>query len=336
MRLIEYLSDRIIFIITNIILMIITGLYLSICNLNNGQIGILIALWILILTVYLVFDWSRRRRYFKEIYGILEKVDKPYLISEIMPKSYRLDDNLHRDILKLSNKSVIDEVNHVEVEKDEYREFIESWIHEVKLPITAINLICDNNKSEITDKIKVQLSQIENDVEKALFYSRSDNVYKDYFIREINLENVVLKTIKKNKTYLTWNNVKIDLDIKEQSIYSDDKWLEFIITQILINSVKYKKDNIAIKFTTRKYHNKTKLLIEDNGEGIDSGELGRVFDKGFTGSNGRNTQNSTGLGLYLCKKLSRKLGMDIEIESEKGEFTRVIMSFPDGSGYFSR
>ena len=336
MKLMEYLSDRIIFIIGNFLILIILGIYLKICNLNNDQVGIVIVSWINILTIYLIFDWIKRKKYFKEIYQILEKLDKPYLISEIMPKSYRLDDNLHREILKLSNKSVIDEVNHMEVEKDEYREFIESWIHEVKLPITAINLICDNNKSEVTDKIKVQLSQIENDVEKALFYTRSDNVYKDYFIREINLKNVVLKTIKKNKTYLTWNNVKIDLDIKEQSIYSDDKWLEFIITQILINSVKYKKDDIAIKFTMKKYHNKTELIIEDNGKGIDSEELGRVFDKGFTGSNGRNIQNSTGLGLYLCKKLSRKLGLNIEIESEKEKYTRVILGFPDGSDYFSR
>lgn len=126
------------------------------------------------------------------------------------------------------------------------------------------------------------------------------------------------------------------MDIDEKDIYSDDKWLEFIITQILINSVKYKKDEIAIKFTTRKYDNKIELIIEDNGKGIDSSELGRVFNKGFTGSNGRNIQNSTGLGLYLCKKLSRKLGMNIGIESEKGEFTRVILSFPDGSNYFSR
>lgn len=210
MNLIEYLSDRIIFIIGNFIILIFLGIYLYICNLNFGQIGVVIVLWIAILTFYLIFNWRRRRRYFKEIYGILEKVDKPYLISEIMPKSYSLEDNLHREILKLSNKSVIDEVNHMEIEKEEYREFIESWIHEVKLPITAINLICENNKSEVTDKIKVQLSQIENDVEKALFYSRSDNVYKDYFIREINLENVVLKNIKKNKSFLTWNNVKID------------------------------------------------------------------------------------------------------------------------------
>lgn len=333
----DYLEDKLLVVILNIGMMILSGFYLFFCELSINEILLYLILWFIIFLLYFFLNWLSRKKYFNEIYRILKNLDKPYLISEIMPKSYKLEDKLNKEILKISNKSVIDEINYLTKDKKEYKEFIENWIHEVKLPITAINLICDNNKSDTTKRIKYELSNIENDVEKALFYSRSDNVYKDYIIRKIKLKDIVLNVIQRNKNFLISNNININIDINEEYVYTDDKWIEFILTQVIVNSVKYKNiKSSKIDFSVKKGKNNIKLIIEDNGLGIEKSELSRVFEKGFTGTKGRNNSNSTGIGLYLCKKLSRKLGVFMDIQSKKDFFTRVIIEFPDGREYFTR
>lgn len=158
--------------------------------------------WLFLLAAYFIVDWYRKNRYFRELFHILDSLDKPYLISEIMPDSFRLEDRLYKRILRSSNKAVIDAVHHLESERTEYKDFIENWIHEVKLPITSMNLICDNNKTAETRKIKAQLTELENDVEKALFYARSDTVYQDYLIHKITLKDTVLTAIQRIRPYL--------------------------------------------------------------------------------------------------------------------------------------
>ena len=248
-----------------------------------------------------------------------------------------MEDRLYKRVLRSSNKSVIDAVHHLESERTEYKDFIENWIHEVKLPITSMNLICDNNRTAETRKIKAQLAELENDVEKALFYARSDTVYQDYFIHKILLKDVVLTAIQRIRPYLIKNNVQIDLHGCTESVYCDDKWLEFILNQIFLNAVKYKKEDVCrISIDTSRENNCTALTVEDNGIGILDSEIGRIFDKGFTGTNGRHNRQSTGIGLYLCRKLCRKLGISIEARSKEGEYTKILLHFPDGSSHFSR
>lgn len=275
----------------------------------------------------------------------MKELDKPYLISEVLPSSWRLEDRLYGEILRTSNKSVVDAIRHLEREQKEYKEFIENWIHEVKAPITAMSLICDNEKGEAARKMKYQLSILENDVEKALFYARSDRVYEDYLIRLVSLENVVYDVIDRNQMYFRMNGMQIEVQAEEKEAYCDDKWLSFILNQILINAVKYKKDeNSKIVIKSGKKEGKTLLSVWDNGVGIAAEELGRVFQKGFTGSNGRRSTGdkrplgpqATGIGLYLCQKLCRKLDMGIGIQSEEGAYTCVTLIFPDGSSHFGR
>ena len=129
----------------------------------------------------------------------------------------------------------------------------------------------------------------------------------------------------------------MDLQGCEETVYCDDKWLEFILNQIFLNAVKYKKgEDCRISIHTVRENNRTTLFLEDNGIGIQDSEIGRIFDKGFTGTNGRHNRQSTGIGLYLCRKLCRKLGISIEAQSIEGEYTRILLHFPDGSSHFSR
>ena len=207
------------------------------------------------------------------------------------------------------------------------------WIHEVKTPIAASKMIIENNKTVVTKSIEEELDKVENYTEQALFYARSNTVEKDYIITKTNLKDIVNGAILKNKTTLLNERISLELKDLEQEVYTDNKWATFIINQIIQNSVKYSKGNDKkIEIYARPKNDKIILYIKDNGIGIKKGETTRVFEKGFTGSNGRIlNKKSTGIGLYLCKKLCNKLGMAIELNSEENEGTEVKLVFPQNS-----
>ncbi len=202
-------------------------------------------------------------------------------------------------------------------------------VHEIKTPIASTKLIIENNRNEVTNKIDFQMDRIEGFVEQVLYYSRSNNVSKDYIIKQINLDLVVRNVIKRN--YRDFIHKKIKLDIKDidEIVHSDGKWIEFIINQIIVNSIKYSnsKEPMISVYSTKKA-NSVMLTIEDNGAGIIDKDINRVFEKGFTGENGRKFSKSTGMGLYLCEKLCSKLGLKIIIVSEVNKGTKVTLIFP--------
>lgn len=192
-------------------------------------------------------------------------------------------------------------------------------------------MIIENNKNEVTKSIDEELNKIENYIEQALFYARSTNVEKDYFIKKNNLREIVNECIKKNKNILIQEKTIIDLHNLDFYIETDSKWIIFILNQVVQNSIKYKKQDKQLKLEiyAQKGKENISLYINDNGIGIKSGELEKVFEKGFTGTNGRySNKKSTGIGLYLCKKLCDKLGIAININSVENEGTEINLVFP--------
>ena len=193
-----------------------------------------------------------------------------------------------------------------------------------------MSLYADNNDK----KIKEEVLKISRLVDKMLFYAKSDVVEKDYFIKEVTLADLVHPVLLEYKNYLLNYSFKVEVkNLDNLVVYTDIKWLNFIIEQILSNSLKYqnKKERIVrIKGIDDK--NNIKLVIYDNGVGIKDADLSKVFEKGFTGSN-RSKKNASGIGLYLVKKLCDKLGIDIKIESVYLKYTKVIITFPKGN-YF--
>ena len=194
-------------------------------------------------------------------------------------------------------------------------------------------MIIQNNKNSVTRSIGEELDRVENYIEQALFYARSNAVEKDYIITKSNLKEIVNSAILKNKTNLLNEKVILELKDLEQEVYTDSKWAVFIINQIIQNSVKYlKEQDKKIEIFAKSKSDKVILYIKDNGIGIKKGEITRVFEKGFTGENGRIIgKKSTGIGLYLCKKLCEKLQLGIELNSEKNVGTEVRIVFPKNS-----
>lgn len=289
---------------------------------------------IIILIVYFIgifIEYFSKKRFYEKLNNLLEELEKKYLITEIIKAPDFVEGKLLKEVLDEVDKSMLENVNKYKYLQEEYKEYIELWIHEIKLPITTSKMIIENNKNEVTKSIDEELNKIENYIEQALFYARSTNVEKDYFIKKNNLREIVNECIKKNKNILIQEKAIIDLHNLDFYIETDSKWIIFILNQVVQNSIKYKKQDKQLKLEiyAQKGKENISLYINDNGIGIKSGELEKVFEKGFTGTNGRySNKKSTGIGLYLCKKLCDKLGIAININSVENEGTEINLVFP--------
>lgn len=333
MTLKEYVKDRCLLLILHVCCMLLMSGFLHGTGYPWEYTLLVLLCWILVLAAVLGSSYYRKKRYFGQMEKLLLRVDDRYLLGELMPEPVCLEDAVYRELIRMSNKSAIEKIRGIEEEKKEYREFIESWVHEIKAPITAVSLICENRKGDCERRIGSLNQKIEALVETALYYARSDEVYKDYMIRKTNLQDLVSGVLARNKYMMMQSQMTAEVLCGDE-VYTDEKWIAFILNQIVLNSVKYRREeNPQIRFYTEDYGHGVRLAAEDNGIGIKEEEVGRIFEKGFTGSNGRKNERSTGMGLYLCKVLCRKLGIEIKAGSVEGKGTRVVLEFPVGDYY---
>lgn len=288
---------------------------------------------ILSLLISMLIEYYSKKSYYNNLLEKLDELDQKYLLSEVISKANFQDGNLFKEILEETGKSMLENVNKYKYAQEDYKEYIELWIHEIKTPISASKLIIENNKNEITRNIEEELDKIENYTEQALYYARSNTVEKDYIITKTNLKDIVNMSIIKNKTTILNNKFELNIHDLEKQVYTDSKWVVFILNQVIQNSIKYSKnENQSIEIYAEEQKEKVTLYIKDNGLGIKKSELSRVFEKGFTGENGRIIgKKSTGIGLYLCKKLCDKLQLAININAEQNVGTEVTIVFPKGS-----
>ena len=261
---------------------------------------------------------------YKESYKKLNFLEQNILNDlEALPKSLDIRiDYYHKIIEKLYEE--LEKLTQENRQKNtDMVDYYSMWVHQIKTPIAAMNFLLDNE--EVDQKILQQeLFKIERYVEMVLTYIRLDSISSDYVITKINLDEVVKDSVKKYATIFINKKIKLNYVSHETMVISDKKWLSFAFEQILGNSVKYSSMNGEITIET----SENKLVIEDKGIGIKEEDLPRIFEKGFTGFNGRYEKKSSGLGLYLCKKTLDKLGHHIEISSTVGKGTRVEITFP--------
>ena len=225
---------------------------------------------------------------------------------------------------------MLEQVTAAKRERREYREYIEQWIHEIKTPLTALKLLCGNNKSEVTRTMLLELEKLNHFAGQALYYARSETVEKDYLIREILLSDIIHQAVSDNKQLLMSNGVRIRLEVCGHTVFTDEKWAVFILNQIIGNAVRYRRENPELLFDAVRTEEGTALRVHDNGIGIPPEDLPRIFEKGFTGTNGRLGNSSTGLGLYLCRRLCAKLGIGLSAESD-GNGTAITLAFTRNS-----
>ena len=330
MKFSSFLKDKIIQIFLIIFAIATIEIFLLAYHVGNF-IKIYIPLIIIgLYVVSILIEYSIKKRYYQNTYKLLNDLEEKYLITEIVKEPNFTEGKILKEILDEIDKSMHENVNKYKYLTKDYKEYIEMWIHEIKTPIATSKMIIENNKNEVTKSIDEELEKIENYIEQALFYARSNTVEKDYYIKKSNLLDIVNEVIRKNKTVLISEKISVNMHDLELSVNTDSKWVVFILNQIFQNSIKY--ETSIIEIYSKQGKENICLYIKDNGIGIKANEISRIFDKGFTGTNGRQkNKKSTGIGLYLCKKLCNKLGIGIEINSNENEGTEAILIFPNSS-----
>ncbi len=272
-----------------------------------------------------LYEFFRRKAFYDDFSSKLLFLDQKYLITEILGDASFLEGKIMVDSLYDINKSMLDHLNQYKGRIESYKNYLEMWIHEIKIPLSNVLLHIHNQKREPDALLLDQIKRLEDYMDQILYYSRGEYAEVDYFIKECSLKSVINHVILRNKDSLLYHDVHIHIHLDDESVLSDSKWLEFILNQIIINSVKYQAKNIT--FSSQVQDDITTLFVRDDGIGILKSDLPLVFEKSFTGKNGRHNTKSTGMGLYICHNLCKKLGHSIEISSEVGKYTEVSITF---------
>lgn len=284
----------------------------------------------------LLWEWARKRAFYLGTRQALDSLEEKYLLSELMEEPVDAEGEFFCQVLCETCKAMNDAVGEARRDMAEYREYIEAWVHEVKTPIASARLLLENRPGEAPAALVDELFKIDGYVEQALFYARSGAVERDYLIKAVSLRQVAGAAVKRYARPLIGAGFAVELEGLDATVYADPKWVEFILGQIIANAVQYRGEQPRLRFTQAVEEQRVVLTVADNGVGVDPADLPRIFEKGFTGRNGRTgAAKSTGLGLYLCKKLCARLGLGVWAASEAGRGTAISLAFPKGRFYMA-
>ncbi len=348
----SYLKDKAWLILVGSLLVIAIALMLRTFAVDGALIAYLCVILLSSAFFLLLVEWLRKRRFYDDLVRVTSQLDKAYLATELVERPRFAEGIACYDALARATKAMNDRIGGYSLASREYQSYIETWIHEVKTPISAAHLYAANHESPDCDAMDAQVDRIAGYVDQVLYYARGTVLEKDYSIKAVQLESLVKSAVRKNARMLIDASISpkfCDLDF---TVYADAKWMEFVISQIIANAVKYRRlpdktkpaastpDSPTIVFRGQQKDNGLDsalvvLSITDNGTGIPESDIPRVFDKGFTGENGRRFAQSTGIGLYLCRQLCKKMGIDISLDSEVATGTTVSLSFPVSKMHFA-
>jgi len=328
MTLREFLSDRLRRIALQLICAGLAALFLLATGTQPGVLAILFLALMLVFVVVQIYDFSSQRTRLSELKSIMDGLDRKYLFTECVPPPKGSCERRLFDLMRRAGRAMTSAVSDAQASQREYREYVERWVHEVKAPITAARLICRNLDGDTRRKLTAELGQIEAHIQRALFYARAENPEQDCLLRQVKLGDIAAQAIESHRSLLMQCGVRVETEGLDRAVYTDEKWAAFILGQLLQNAARYRGTEPVITLTAKPLGKQMQLVVQDNGIGIPSHELPRVFDRGFTGTNGRSRGGSTGMGLYLCKKLSSFLNISLHIASQEGEGTSLTLLFP--------
>lgn len=313
-------------IIPSIVIIILTNfLFIFLIYVVNGRIiknilAIIIIFSIISIGIILLKEINRQRNIKKSLSKFYKKMDYESMdkLIDVLGIDYK---STVYNIFNL-NKSLNEKIEKQRIDLLSYKDIIEKWVHEVKVPISSLDLVLENNQNDIKsstyEKLLYTSQLIKVDLDLILYFARSNSIKTDYDLKELNIKEVVYKAISDYYPILSEKEIKIIDEMKDMYVLSDFYTLKFIISQIISNAIKYTID--TINFKTIIGDNKI-LIITNNGKHIDNQDLPFIFEKGYTGKSSKNSL-STGLGLYLVKKYTDDLGIDVNVLSNKdGEFS---------------
>lgn len=258
--------------------------------------------------VMMVFDFLRMKQKHEELCRIKSITDT---ITDIFPKIDGIEDADYQEIIRL----VGEEHNRYRITTDrKYSDMIDYytvWAHQIKTPIASMRLHLQNEDSALARKLSADLHRVEQYVEMVLTFLRLNSESTDYVIKEYDLDNIIRQAVRKFSFEFIGRKLSLVYEPLNTTVLTDEKWLSFVIEQVLSNALKYTTSgSITITLEPEK-----KLRIRDTGIGIAPEDLPRIFENGFTGYNGRSDKKASGIGLYLCKRICSNLGHTITVKS---------------------
>lgn len=290
---------------------------------TNGFYCITVLLFVF--AIYLFLDFKKKGSFCGQLKNLAESDEMDFVVSLPEPQTY--EEELYTKLLYRLRANAEKAFLSFEEQKEEDMEFVETWVHEIKTPISAAKLIIENSldepKEETLYALLDEVLRIEDMVQKTICYSQLNDFSKDSQISDVCLQNIVNKCVQSEYSNIQNKDIHLKMENLDFVVNSDEKWLGFIVKQILDNAVKYSRIQGEICIYGINEHYNQRLVIRDFGVGIRAEDVRRVFDKGYTGANGRKKLTSTGVGLYLSNKLAKKLGHEIRIDSTPGEGTIV-------------
>lgn len=319
----------------------------------SSELALLVSVIIVGSAVFsIAVDYRRKQDFYDDLASVREDMEHPLWLFEMVEEPEYLEGKLTYDALRAIAKAANDDVAMYRRQAQDYREYVETWVHEAKSPLAAAHLMLENLMENVpadetgevlltkTEALGEEFERVEGYIEQALFFARSESLDRDYLIRPYELKRLVGDAVRANARVLIGARVspfRVDL---ENTVFTDEKWMTFILGQIIQNSVKYaRSDHAEIVFTSRLLdrglaNERIELEVRDNGCGVEKADLARVFDRGFTGENGRAGKRATGIGLYLVKRLCDKMGLGVRADSEPGEFFAITISFPTNKMHY--
>ena len=327
MKFSEYVRDKWFAISAGFLTCFLAAQFLWIMGTDKLVITVVAVLYFLGLFCTACYDCFRKKQYYDLLESTWQELEEKSYLSEIIEEPDFYDGRLLYRIIKRNGKYLNDVIADQQLEMMEYKNYVQTWAHEIKTPIAVEHLIIDNYRGPLTSSLEEEVEKIESYVEQMLYYTKSGSLESDYIIQPASLKHMVMEVIRKNTKMMVAAGILPRLENLDHEILTDTKWMVFILGQIVTNAVKYsdssKKSCIFFR-AEETAGDMVEFTVEDNGIGIPACDLSRVFQKGFTGENGRVVQKSTGMGLYLCKKLCDKMDIPLAIRSKQGEGTKLI------------
>lgn len=313
----EYLKQRrsgiILFLIFSIVFSVVFVLY----NITFKAVLYPFLLCLAIGVVFFIFDFLSVKKKHEKLCEIRHLTSS---MIDNLPKIKSIDEADYQKLIK----NLTDEISDIEYKSSmKYHDMIDYytvWAHQIKTPIASMHITLQSEDTPLSRRLSSELFRIEQYVEMVLAFLRVDSTSTDYVFKEHDLDEIVRDSIKRFSTEFIERKIKLEYSPLDKKIITDEKWLAFVIEQLLSNALKYTREGCIKIYIDNQY-----LCLEDTGIGIAPEDLPRIFEKGYTGGNGRINSKASGLGLYLCKRICDNLGIGITARSEIDRGTVILL-----------
>ena len=313
------------------ILFILAGLYGYDEALANMSYALVLILFFG--SIYVVYDYVC---YKKKCLSLADAALREGERESSFPIADNLPEAIYQEMLAAKEQEVSRMITEYDEKKRDMADYYTMWIHQIKTPIAAMHLLLEDVDGETADLTGKQASEelfkIEQYAEMALHYARLDSLTSDLAFKRYEIHEIVKQAVRKYAVLFIGSGLTFSMEEFSLRAVTDEKWMAFVIEQVLSNAIKYTKTGgISIYGANAAGERQTGevnyMVIEDTGIGIREEDLPRIFERGFTGYNGRMDKKSTGIGLYLCHQIMNRLGAAIRVESKEGKGTKVLLGF---------